>query len=226
MCATFSPGQKQRMVRLRRDRLLLGEFLIISGHEHETMKHRIVHFVQKYLLNPPIKLLFAMGVVLPGYALLETTGRKTGKPRRTPVGDGLVGKQFWIVTEHGQKAGYVRNIAGNPRVRLKLRDGLARARGGTPGRPMCFRTMMHESANAGLRTWCRPARAMPPQYASSALNCSRFGLTWIADHLPESVASCRWSVVGEGQKTHTSKTDLCGARGRLRQEAVRHPLGE
>ena len=42
------------------------------------MKHRIVHLLQKYLLNPPIKLLFAMGVVLPGYALLETTGRKTG----------------------------------------------------------------------------------------------------------------------------------------------------
>jgi deazaflavin-dependent oxidoreductase (nitroreductase family) len=88
------------------------------------MKHRIVHFVQKYLLNPPIKLLFAIGVVLPGHALLETTGRKTGKPRRTPVGDGLVGKQFWIVAEHGQQAGYVRNIADNPRVRLKLRDGL------------------------------------------------------------------------------------------------------
>lgn len=101
-----------------------GNFLVGSGHEHETMKHRIVHFVQRYLLNPPIKLLFAIGVVLPGYALLETTGRKTGKPRRTPVGYGLVGKQFWIVAEHGQKAGYVRNIAGNPRVRLKLRDGL------------------------------------------------------------------------------------------------------
>jgi len=28
---------------------------------------------------------------------LETIGRKTGKPRRTPVGNGLVGKQFWIV---------------------------------------------------------------------------------------------------------------------------------
>ncbi len=88
------------------------------------MKHRIVHMLQKYLLNPPIKLLFAMGVVLPGYALLETTGRKTGKRRRTPVGYGLVGKQFWIVAEHGEKAGYVRNIAGNPRVRLKLRSGL------------------------------------------------------------------------------------------------------
>lgn len=88
------------------------------------MKHRIVHFLQKYLFNPPIKFLFALGLVPPGYALLETTGRKTGKPRRTPVGNGLVDRQFWIVAEHGQKAGYIRNIAANPRVRLKLRDGL------------------------------------------------------------------------------------------------------
>ncbi len=89
-----------------------------------TMKHRIVHAVQKYFLNPPIKLLSALGVVPPGYALLETAGRKTGKPRRTPVGDGRIGKEFWIVAEHGMKAGYVRNITSNPRVRLKLRDGL------------------------------------------------------------------------------------------------------
>ena len=88
------------------------------------MKHRIVHLLQKYLLNPPIKLLFAIGVAIPGYALLETTGRKTGKPRRTPVGSGRIGSQFWIVAEHGMKAGYVRNIASNPRVRLKLRVGV------------------------------------------------------------------------------------------------------
>src|SRR5216684_790382 len=87
------------------------------------MKHRIVHALQKYVLNPPIKLLFAMGVAPPGYALLETIGNKTGKPRRTPVGDGRVGYQFWLVAEHGMKAGYVRNIAHNPRVRLKLREG-------------------------------------------------------------------------------------------------------
>jgi deazaflavin-dependent oxidoreductase (nitroreductase family) len=88
------------------------------------MKHRIVHTLQKYVLNPPIKLLFAMGVAPPGYALLETTGRTTGKARRTPVGDGWIGYQFWLVAEHGMKAGYVRNIAANPRVRLKLREGL------------------------------------------------------------------------------------------------------
>ncbi len=96
------------------------------------MKHRLVHLLQKCVLNPPIKLLFALGIAPPGYALLETVGRKTGRPRRTPVGDGRVGYQFWLVAEHGMKAGYVRNIAANPRVRLKLRHGiLARWHTGT-----------------------------------------------------------------------------------------------
>lgn len=88
------------------------------------MKRRIVHALQKYVLNPPIKLLFAVGLVPPGYALLETVGRRTGKPRRTPVGDGRVYERFWIIAEHGTQASYVRNIANNPRVRLKVREGL------------------------------------------------------------------------------------------------------
>ena len=87
------------------------------------MKHQVVHALQKYVLNPPIKGLFAMGIVPPGYALLETIGRKTGKARRTPVGDARVGKQFWIVAEHGMNAGYVRNLVRHPRVRVKLRKG-------------------------------------------------------------------------------------------------------
>jgi deazaflavin-dependent oxidoreductase (nitroreductase family) len=88
------------------------------------MNHRIVHTLQKLLLNPPIKLALAVGLPLPGYALLETKGRKTGKLRRTPVGDGRIGNQFWLVAEHGTKAGYVRNIEHDPHVRLKLREGL------------------------------------------------------------------------------------------------------
>jgi deazaflavin-dependent oxidoreductase (nitroreductase family) len=65
-----------------------------------------------------------VGVPLPGYALLETKGRKTGKSRRTPVGDGRLGSQFWLVAEHGTQAAYVRNIERDPHVRLKLREGL------------------------------------------------------------------------------------------------------
>jgi len=89
------------------------------------MKRRLVHALQKYLLNPPIKLFMRMGLAPPGYALLETTGRRSGKPRTTPVGNGLVGDTFWIVTEHGRSAGYVRNLMAEPRVRLKLRSGLS-----------------------------------------------------------------------------------------------------
>ena len=88
------------------------------------MKRRIVHTLQKYVLNPPIKIALAVGLPLPGYAFLETKGRKTGKPRRTPVGDGRIGNKFWLVAEHGMKAGYVLNMERNPCVRLKLRDGL------------------------------------------------------------------------------------------------------
>ena len=62
-------------------------------------------------------------------ALLETRGRKTGLPRRIPVGNGLRGGKFWIVTEHGYAADYVKNIQADPRVRVKVgrywHDGIA-----------------------------------------------------------------------------------------------------
>jgi len=89
-----------------------------------TLKHRSVHAFQKYVLNPPARLLIPLGVLPPTYALLETTGRTSGAPRQTPIGNGLEGDQFWIIAEHGEKAGYVRNIAANPRVRVKARKGL------------------------------------------------------------------------------------------------------
>jgi deazaflavin-dependent oxidoreductase (nitroreductase family) len=88
------------------------------------MKRRVVHVLQKYVSNPPIRLLFKLGLAPPGYAILETTGRRTGQPRRTPVGDGRVDGEFWIVAEHGRRAGYVRNLEANPRVRVRVREGL------------------------------------------------------------------------------------------------------
>jgi deazaflavin-dependent oxidoreductase (nitroreductase family) len=87
------------------------------------VKRRLVTAFQTRLLNPPIRLLLSRGFVPRSYALLETTGRRSGLPRRTPVGNGLDGAVFWIVAEHGRSAGYVRNIGANPRVRVKVRDG-------------------------------------------------------------------------------------------------------
>lgn len=88
-----------------------------------TVKRRLVMTFQNRVANPLIKRLMARGWVPPAYALLETTGRRSGLPRRTPVGNGLVGEQFWIVAEHGERAAYVRNIAADPRVRVRIRDG-------------------------------------------------------------------------------------------------------
>jgi len=89
-----------------------------------ALKGRVVRLFQKYVLNPPIRILLHLGVLPVGYALLETTGRLSGKRRRTPVGNGLVGETFWIVAEHGHHANYVRNLQANPRVRVKVRHQL------------------------------------------------------------------------------------------------------
>jgi deazaflavin-dependent oxidoreductase (nitroreductase family) len=52
-------------------------------------------------------------------ALLETIGRTSDLPRQNPVTDGLRGDTFWLISEHGRGAGYIRNIEANPRVRVR-----------------------------------------------------------------------------------------------------------
>ncbi|MER6628195.1 nitroreductase/quinone reductase family protein [Streptomyces sp. NPDC000987] len=58
---------------------------------------------------------------MPGQTLLETTGRVSGLPRRTPVGGRRVGDAFWLVSEFGERSQYVRNIKADPRVRVRIR---------------------------------------------------------------------------------------------------------
>ena len=86
-----------------------------------ALKRRASKFASVRLLNPVMVRLLEAGVVPRGWALLETTGRRSGQPRRVPVGDGLRGDRFWIVAEHGRHADYVRNIEREPRVRVKAR---------------------------------------------------------------------------------------------------------
>jgi deazaflavin-dependent oxidoreductase (nitroreductase family) len=75
-------------------------------------------------MNPLMRLLLAVGVNPFGLAILETRGHLSGKIRRVPVGNGRMGDSFWIIAEHGTRAGYVRNIEHDPRVRVRLRIGL------------------------------------------------------------------------------------------------------
>lgn len=84
-----------------------------------TTKRRAARFTTNRVVNPLVRAMHGIGVPT-GTALLETTGRRTQRPRRTPVGNGLRGEHFWIVTEHGRHSAYVKNIVANPRVRVKV----------------------------------------------------------------------------------------------------------
>jgi deazaflavin-dependent oxidoreductase (nitroreductase family) len=83
-------------------------------------KRTISTFLSAKLINPFVRPLARRGWA-PGVALLETIGRRSGQPRVVPVGNGLRGEQFWIVTEHGYEAAYVRNIQADPHVRVNVR---------------------------------------------------------------------------------------------------------
>lgn len=79
---------------------------------HSETKYRLVTMFQRRL-NALVRR-------LPGHTLLETTGRTSGLPRRTPVGGRRVGDAFWLVSEFGERSQYVRNIKADPRVRIRL----------------------------------------------------------------------------------------------------------
>jgi deazaflavin-dependent oxidoreductase (nitroreductase family) len=60
--------------------------------------------------------------VAPWWVLLETTGRRSGEPRHTPLASGpFDGDTALLICVHGEHATFARNIAANPSVRLKRR---------------------------------------------------------------------------------------------------------
>ncbi len=83
----------------------------------EARKARLVTTAQTSTVNPLVRLLTRLGLA-PGYAVLETTGRRTGRPRRIPVANGSAGDEFWVVAEQGRRAAWVLNVEANPRVRV------------------------------------------------------------------------------------------------------------
>jgi deazaflavin-dependent oxidoreductase (nitroreductase family) len=93
-----------------------------------VVKRRVMNTFSHYLWNPVMRLVAGRFRGAP--ALLETIGRKSGRPRRTPVGDGTRGDTFWVIAEHGRHSDWVRNLMADPRVRVKSagrwRSGKAR----------------------------------------------------------------------------------------------------
>ena len=116
-------------------------------------KRRFTTAVGKYLISPIVKAAITLRLAPLGYAILKTTGRKSGQPRRIPIGNGLDGNTFWLVAEHGRRATYVRNIEANP---PRTREG--------PG---------HVARRHGARPFPRPPRIACRRSvcASTVLSC-------------------------------------------------------
>ncbi|HZU61454.1 MAG TPA: nitroreductase/quinone reductase family protein [Solirubrobacteraceae bacterium] len=90
-----------------------------------SLKRRAFRTVERRLVNPLNRRAVLAGRLGNTYAVLETTGRRTGLTRRIPVANGLEGDTFWLISAHGPHAHYFQNLLSQPRVRI----GLAQAGG-------------------------------------------------------------------------------------------------
>jgi deazaflavin-dependent oxidoreductase (nitroreductase family) len=81
-----------------------------------TRRQNITSWFHRHLANP---LMRPLSRYIPGQAVIETTGRRTGLPRRTPVGGRIIDGSFWLVADHGLGSQYVRNIQACPQVRVR-----------------------------------------------------------------------------------------------------------
>jgi deazaflavin-dependent oxidoreductase (nitroreductase family) len=97
------------------------------GDNPAAQKRRRVRWIQRHLLNPPAKVAVWCGLA-PGFVLVETTGRRSGKRRCNVVGMRTEGDAGWVVAEFGRHAGYVRNLEANPDVRIRIHGRWRHAR--------------------------------------------------------------------------------------------------
>jgi deazaflavin-dependent oxidoreductase (nitroreductase family) len=108
-------------------------------------KRRVSTFLSAKVFNRLVLAAARAGLPTPSVVILETTGRRSGRPRRVPVTRMTDRDTLWIVTEHGRRAAYVRNIEAEPRVRVRVgrrwRSGRAEVLGPAATVPVMVRLM-------------------------------------------------------------------------------------
>ena len=83
----------------------------------KRLKRSVMMLVWR-IINPPNRLLAG---IAPWWVLIETVGRRTGKPRRTPLARGAFdGHTTWLISVHGRHASWVKNVEDSPTVRLRV----------------------------------------------------------------------------------------------------------
>jgi deazaflavin-dependent oxidoreductase (nitroreductase family) len=85
-------------------------------------KFKIERQMGRALMNPVVAALNRVGIRPSLVVELETTGRKSGEPRRVPLADRTDGNSLWVISQHGRRAGWAHNIAANPKVRVRVNN--------------------------------------------------------------------------------------------------------
>jgi deazaflavin-dependent oxidoreductase (nitroreductase family) len=85
-------------------------------------KFKFERRVGRAVMNPVVAALDKIGVRSQLVIELETTGAKSGQPRRVPLTGRADGNSLWVISQHGRRAGWAHNIAADPNVRVRVNN--------------------------------------------------------------------------------------------------------
>src|SRR6478735_6874521 len=85
-------------------------------------KFKFERQVGRTIVNPLVGALDKIGIRASSTVELETTGAKTGQPRRVPLTGRADDTGVWVISQHGRRAGWAHNIAANPKVRVRINN--------------------------------------------------------------------------------------------------------
>ncbi|MGC0365822.1 deazaflavin-dependent oxidoreductase (nitroreductase family) [Rhodococcus sp. 27YEA15] len=88
-----------------------------SPAERKFQRERIIG---KYLANPVVRGLAALGFRVALMTDIETIGRKTGRVRSVPVSASFDADGAWIISQHGTRSGWGANICDNPNIKIRV----------------------------------------------------------------------------------------------------------
>jgi len=74
------------------------------------------------VMNPVVAALDKIGLRSSLVVELETTGAKSGEPRRVPLAGRADDTGVWVISQHGRLAGWAYNIAADPKVRVRVNN--------------------------------------------------------------------------------------------------------
>ncbi len=85
-------------------------------------KFKFERQVGRSIVNPLVTALDKMGIRASSTVELETTGAKSGQPRRVPLTGRADADGVWVISQHGRRAGWAHNITANPKVRVRVNN--------------------------------------------------------------------------------------------------------